>query len=200
MEEEVKTGKYTSWVSQVDAESLESILGLIKHFGSRFAEARLRSGPFPRPPFRPPGASPEERMRHALEVMAFIQHNGRYPPSLLGSNEDPSSAALPAFTPPMRARLSCSAHADWAQDLDERSACSLLWMFGEYVCRFSSNDARNYSSPELQGDSEPARTMRAALRLMAMISRGERIACTDLDRLLAFEIARGHDNVGEDCG
>jgi len=182
-----ETGKYWRWTRRLDADNLEALLWAIGEFGSRFAAAG-----FPEPEFYR-HAMAEDRMRNALRILAKIQSVGRVeleygPFGRKGWQWFDASEHASAFSKEYRERLSEDAHTAWAQGLDERNLGILLWMVGEYGIRVNSSsgpDGADYPPPSFDADSYITKPMRAALRLIARIERGEPMTTAEASRLIA---------------
>jgi hypothetical protein len=180
-------GKYWYWAKRLDADNLEVLLWAIGEFGSCSAAAG-----FPEPEFYK-HAMAEDRMRNALKILARIRSIGRveldYGPfrrSTLRWIE--LSEHVSAFSNEYREHLSKDEHSGLAQGLDERNVGILLWMVGEYGIRVNSSsgpDGGDYPPPSFDADSYLTKPMRAALRLIAEIERGESITTTEASRRIA---------------
>lgn len=179
-------GKYSRWTILLDAGTLEALLLAIGEFGERWGTASRLTG-LPLVPQFYPHSMDERRMRDALETMARIQSStGMNSPEFsLGFSSPLLSEQVPAFSREFRDRLANGAHTAWAQDLDERRLGALLWIVAEYGIRVSPFGGPNRSEyPPPNFDAEPAVTqpMRAALRLIVRLYRGEPMTAAEVSR------------------
>lgn len=189
----MECGKYVCWTTQLDADRLGALLWAIGEFANRCTALRTPDGRLLEPVFYPHNMA-EDRMRRALKIFAKLPSVGRVEwadaPFSGGCEPFELSEHVSAFSPAYRERVCQDAHTAWAQGLDERSLGHLLWMVGQYGIRVNSSqgpDGGEYPPPRFDGDPNITRPMRVALRVIAMIERGERMTSAEVSRRIAVE-------------